>query len=70
MESGVGCCLKGMVVEIKKDAIMTRVKVDLGGGEFITALVTDAALQELAPRVGEELELLFDPGPMAGGFLH
>jgi molybdopterin-binding protein len=70
MGLGRGNCLKGTVVEIKKGTIMTRVEVDIDSGEIITAMVTDAALKELAPRVGAELEVLIDSGAGAGRYLH
>lgn len=62
MKFGTGNICKGRVVEIEEDLNMTRVKVDIGGGEIITALVTDAALKELDAKVGDELEVLKTPG--------
>ncbi len=49
--------LKGKVVEIKKGMPMTQIKVDVGG-DIITAILTDSALEELDPNVGDELEVL------------
>ena len=37
---------------------MTKVKVDIGGEDIVTVIVTDAALKELGAKVGEELEVL------------
>ena len=54
--------LKGTVVEIKKGSMMTKVKVDVGGDDIITVMVTDAALQELGAQVGDELEVLQTTG--------
>lgn len=62
--------LKGKVVEIKKGLIMTKVKVDIGGGDIITAIVTDAALKELDAKVGDELEVLKTTGITAARDLH
>ncbi|MHB8067780.1 MAG: TOBE domain-containing protein [Desulfobaccales bacterium] len=70
MKFGTGNILKGRVVEIKEEMNMTRVKVDLGGGEIITAMVTDAALKELDAKVGDELEVLKGPGAMAPRNFH
>ncbi len=50
--------LKGKVVQIKKGMIMTNIKVLLDDGDIITAIVTDSALKELDPKVGDELEVL------------
>ena len=44
--------------------IMTKVKVDIGGEDIITVIVTDAALKELGAKVGEELEVLTTTGIM------
>ena len=62
MKFGTGNICKGRVVEIEEDVNMTRVKVDIGGGEIITALITGAAMRELDPKVGDELEVLKAPG--------
>ena len=50
--------------------IMTKVKVDIGGSDIITVIVTDAALKELGATVGEELEVLTTTGIMAARDLH
>ena len=64
MKLGMEKILKGKVVEIKKGMIMTKVKVDIGGSDTITVIVTDAALKELGATVGEELEVLTTTGIM------
>lgn len=70
MKLDSGNILKGTVVEIKKGMIMTTVKVDIGGEDIITVIVTDAALKELGAKVGEELEVLTTTGIMAARNLH
>ena len=71
MKLGMENILKGTVVEIKKGMMMTRVKVDIGGDDIITVIVTDAALKELGAKVGEELEVLKTTGVMeAARVLH
>ena len=70
MKLSTGNILKGTVVEIKKGMIMTKVKVDIGGGDIITVMVTDAALKELDAKVGDELEVLKTTGVMAARDLH
>jgi len=50
--------LKGNVVDVKEGMIMARVKVDIGGGNIITAIITDESLKELGVKVGEELAVL------------
>ena len=58
MKLGMEKILKGKVVEIKKGMIMTKVKVDIGGSDIITVIVTDEALKELDAKVGGELEVI------------
>ena len=50
--------LKGKVVEVKEGMIMAKVKVDIGGGNIITAIITDESLQGLEIKVGDELAVL------------
>ena len=70
MKLATGKIIKGKVVEIKEGMVMTRVKVDIGGSEIITLVVTGEALKELDPKVGDELEVLKDSGVTAAGYLH
>jgi molybdopterin-binding protein len=65
MRLSPGKFIKGNVVEIKEGLIMTKVKVDIGGDEIVTVMVTAAALKELDAKVGDELEVLKAPGVMA-----
>jgi molybdopterin-binding protein len=67
---GMERILRGKVVEIEKGMVMTRVKVDIGGGDTITAVVTDAAWIELGAKVGDELEILKSSGVAAARDLH
>ena len=70
MKFGAGNIFKGRVVEIDEGSEMTRVKVDLGGGETVTATITGTALRELDARVGDELEFCKSPGAMASRNFH
>jgi molybdopterin-binding protein len=70
MKLGLENVLKGKVVEIKKGMMMTKVKVDVGGSDIITVIVTDAALKELGAAVGEELEVITTTRSMAARELH
>ncbi len=38
--------------------IMAKVKVDIGGGNIVTTIITDEALKELGVKVDEELAVL------------
>ena len=50
--------LKGKVVEVKEGMIMAKVRVDIGGGNVITAIITDDALKDLNVKVGDDLTVL------------
>jgi molybdopterin-binding protein len=46
--------LRGTVVEVKKGATTSHVRVDIGG-KIVTASITNEAVDELAIRVGNQV---------------
>jgi molybdate transport system regulatory protein len=50
--------LTGTVAEIEIGAVMTIVKVDLDGGQRVTASVTKDAVEELGLKVGTPVTAL------------
>jgi molybdopterin-binding protein len=50
--------IKGKVIEVKTGMIMAKVKVDIGGGQTMTALISDEAVKELEVKVGDDLNCL------------
>ncbi|MCL4503008.1 MAG: TOBE domain-containing protein [Deltaproteobacteria bacterium] len=62
--------LSGTVVEINLGLNMTEVRVDLGGDEIITVMLTDQALEELDVKVGDEMEFLINTGVPAARTWH
>ena len=46
--------LKGTVVEVKKGATTSHVRIDIGGGTVITASITNEAVAELNLKNGDE----------------
>ena len=44
--------LKGTVVEIQDGAVNGIVKIDLGSGDIISAVITMASIRELGLKVG------------------
>jgi molybdopterin-binding protein len=50
--------LKGKVTEVKEGMVMAKVKVDIGNGNVVTALVSTDAFQELDVKVGEDIQVL------------
>jgi molybdopterin-binding protein len=50
--------IKGKVVDIKEGMIMAKVKVDIGGGNVVTSLVSVEAIKELNVKPGEEIYVM------------
>lgn len=50
--------IKGQVVDLKEGMIMAKVKVDIGGGNILTSVVTADAVKDLGVTVGEEISVL------------
>jgi molybdopterin-binding protein len=46
--------IKGTVVEVKKGATTSHVRVDIGGGQIITSSITNEAVDDLGIKVGGE----------------
>lgn len=44
--------LKGKVVKLEKGAVNSIVSIDIGGGNKITSVITNAAVEELGLEVG------------------
>ena len=50
--------LKGKVTEVKEGMVMAKVKVDVGGGNIVTSLISTEAVKDLGVKVGEEILVL------------
>jgi molybdopterin-binding protein len=44
--------IKGTVVEVKKGATTSHVRVDIGGGQIITSSITNEAVDDLGVKAG------------------
>jgi molybdopterin-binding protein len=44
--------IKGTVVEVKKGATTSHVRVDIGGGQIVTSAITNEAVDELGIKAG------------------
>ena len=44
--------LKGTIVEVKKGATTSHVRVDIGGGKIVTSSITNEAVDEFAIKAG------------------
>jgi molybdopterin-binding protein len=66
MKTSGGNVLKGRVVEIIQDLMMTRLRVETGHDGIITLVVSEAAWNELAVNVGDELEVFTETVILSG----
>ena len=46
--------IKGTVVEVKKGATTSHVRVDIGNGQIITSSITNEAVDELKLKKGQK----------------
>jgi molybdopterin-binding protein len=46
--------LKGTVVDVRKGATTTHVRIDIGSGRIVTSSITNEAAEELGLAVGKE----------------
>jgi molybdopterin-binding protein len=44
--------IKGTVVEVKKGATTSHVRVDIGGGQIVTSSITNEAVDDLSLKTG------------------
>ncbi len=50
--------IKGKVLEVKEGTVAAKVKVDIGGGNAITSMITVDAVKDLSIKVGDEVSVL------------
>jgi molybdopterin-binding protein len=50
--------LKGKVVEIKKGAVAAQVRVDIGGGNMLTSMITVDAVEDLGLKQGDQVSVV------------
>ena len=50
--------LKGKVTEIKEGMVMSKVKVDIGGGNVLTSVISMEAVKDLGLKVEGEASVL------------
>jgi molybdopterin-binding protein len=50
--------LKGKVVEIKKGTVAAQVRVDIGGGNVVTSMITVDAVDDLGLAQGQEVSVI------------
>ena len=50
--------IKGKVVDVKKGAVAAQVKVDIGGGNVLTSMITVGAVEDLDLQVGADVSVI------------
>jgi molybdopterin-binding protein len=50
--------IKGSVVEVKKGATTSHIRVDIGGGQIVTSSITNEAVDELGLKVKEQVTVV------------
>ena len=50
--------LKGTVVEVKKGATTSHVRVDIGGGKIVTSSITNEAVDELSIKANDTVTVV------------
>ena len=50
--------IMGTVVDVKKGATTSHVRVDIGNGQIITSAITNEAVDELAIKVGDQVTVV------------
>jgi molybdopterin-binding protein len=50
--------IKGSVVEVKKGATTSHVRVDIGGGQVVTSSITNEAVDELGLKVKDHVTVV------------
>jgi molybdopterin-binding protein len=50
--------IKGKVVEVKKGAVAAQVKVDIGGSNVLTSMITVGAVEDLGLEKGQEVSVI------------
>jgi molybdopterin-binding protein len=50
--------LKGKVVEVKRGAVAAQVRVDVGGGNVLTSMITVDAVNDLGLKAGDAVTVV------------
>jgi molybdopterin-binding protein len=50
--------IKGTVVEVKKGATTSHIRVDIGGGQIVTSSITNEAVDELGIKVKDHVTVV------------
>lgn len=50
--------IKGKVTAVKKGAVAAQVKVDIGGGNVITSMITVDSVEDMSIDVGSEVSVI------------
>ena len=57
--------IKGSVVEVKKGATTSHIRVDIGGGKIVTSSITNEAVDELGIKAKDHVTVVIKAAEMA-----
>ena len=47
--------IKGKVIDVETGAVMAKVKIDIGGGNTLTSLISKESVEDLALKKGDDI---------------
>jgi molybdopterin-binding protein len=50
--------IKGSVVEVRKGATTSHVRIDIGGGQIVTSSITNEAVDDLGLKVKDQVTVV------------
>jgi len=50
--------IKGTVVEVKKGATTSHIRVDIGGGQVVTSAITNEAVEDLGLKASSQVTVV------------
>lgn len=50
--------IKGQVVDVKRGAVAAQVRVDIGGGNVLTSMITVDAVDDLGIKQGDQVSVV------------
>ena len=58
MRISAGNQIKGTIVEVKKGATTSHIRVDIGGGQIMTSSITNESVDDLGLKSGDKVTVV------------
>ena len=52
--------IRGKVVDVKRGAVAAQVRVDIGGGNLLTSMITVDAVDDLGIKAGDSVSVVIE----------